>query len=144
VLGIGWLAEPQLPSGPHEPDEQWMVGPNMANVTSIVGVLLLLIGVGGYVVTEGAHITALLPAALGLVILILGIVAGRIEAGQHAIHAALALALLGGLGALPRAFGVADGGAAAIASLLTVIVVVVYVGLGVRSFIAARKARQQA
>jgi hypothetical protein len=115
----------------------------MANITRIAGGILLAVGLGGYLATDGAHVTALLPAVLGLAILALGIVAGRIEAGQHAIHAALALALLGALGALPRTAGVADGGAAAIASLVTVVVALGYVGLGVRSFVAARKAREQ-
>ena len=115
----------------------------MANITRIVGGVLLAVGLGGYLATDGAHVTALFPAVLGLAILVLGIVAGRTEAGPHAIHAALALALLGGLGALPRAAGIADGGAAAIASLLTAVVALGYVGVGVRSFIAARTAREQ-
>jgi hypothetical protein len=115
----------------------------MATTTQIVGGILVAVGLVGYFATDGAHATALLPAVLGLVILVLGIVAARIAAGQHAIHAALVVALLGGLGALPRAAGVADGGAAAIASLVTVVVALVYVGLGVRSFVAARRAREQ-
>lgn len=116
----------------------------MANITRIVGGVLLAVGLGGYLATDGAHFTALLPAVLGLAILVLGIVAGRSEDARHAIHAALALALIGGLGALPRAAGIADGGAAAIASLVTAVVALGYVGLGVRSFLAVRKARQSA
>lgn len=115
----------------------------MATTTRIVGAILVVVGLVGYLATDGAHLTALLPGVLGLVILVLGILAGRIEAGRHAIHAALAVALVGGLGALPRAADVADGGAAAIASLVTVVVAFAYVALGVRSFLAARRSRQQ-
>ncbi|MFA9429587.1 hypothetical protein [Egicoccus sp. AB-alg2] len=116
----------------------------MANITRLVGGVLVAIGVIGYVATSGAHVTALLPAVLGLVIGVLGLVADRIDAGQHAIHASLALALLGALGSLPRVAGIGEGSPAAIASLLTVVVCLGYVALGVRSFAAARRARQEA
>lgn len=112
----------------------------MNTVTQIVGGLLIAIGVIAYVVTEFASLTALLPALLGLIILLLGLAAAKV--GHHALHAALVIALLGALGSLGRIGGVADGDAAAITSLVTVLVCVVYIGLGVRSFIAARKARQ--
>jgi hypothetical protein len=114
----------------------------MVRVTRIVGVVLIAIGVVAYVVTDFASPTALLPALLGVLIVALGVVAGRIAAGHHAIHAALALALLGGLASLGTVGGIADGDTAAITSLLTVLVCAVYVALGVRSFVAARKARQ--
>lgn len=116
----------------------------MAKITQIVGAVLVLIGVVAYVATEFASLTALLPAVLGLLITALGSVAARIESGQHAIHAALVLALLGALGSLPRMAGLGDGEAAAVTSLVTVLVCLVYVALGVRSFVAARRARQGA
>jgi hypothetical protein len=116
----------------------------MAKVTQLVGAVLVAIGVIAYVATDFASVTALLPALLGLVIAVLGVVAARAEAGRHAIHAALALALLGALGSLPRLGGLADGDGAAITALLTVLVCAVYVALGVRSFVAARRARQDA
>jgi hypothetical protein len=113
----------------------------MANITRIAGGILLAVGLGGYLATDGAHVTALLPAVLGLAILALGIVAGRIEAGQHAIHAALVVALLGALASLQPLGGLPDGEPAAITSLITVLVCVIYLGLGVRSFVAARRSR---
>jgi uncharacterized membrane protein len=113
----------------------------VATTTAITGAVLTVIGIVGYVATDAASMTALLPAVLGIIILVLGLVAGRIEQGRHAIHAAFVLALLGALGALPRIAGIGDGDPAAIASLLTTIVCLAYVGLGVRSFLAARRQR---
>lgn len=114
----------------------------MARTTQLVGALLVVIGVVAYVATGFASPTALLPAVPGVVIAVLGIVATRIEAGQHAIHAALVVALLAALASLPRIGGVADGDGAAITSLVTVLVCAAYVALGVRSFVAARRSRQ--
>lgn len=114
----------------------------MAKTTQIVGLLLIVVGVIGYIATDAAHWTALLPAVLGLLIAVLGLVGGRVEGGHHAIHVALVIALLGALGALPRLGGLADGDAAALASLATVLVCAVFIALGVRSFAAARRARQ--
>ena len=56
-----------------------------------------------YVATGFAKVNALLPSLLGLVIGVLGVAAARIEAGQHDMHAVLAVALLGLLGFLSEA-----------------------------------------
>ncbi len=113
----------------------------MAKVTKLVGAILVVVGVVAYVATGFASVTALLPALLGLVIGVLGVVAARIDAGQHAIHAALVVALLGLLGSLQPLGGLADADPAAITSLVTVLVLAVYLALGVRSFVSARRAR---
>ncbi len=113
----------------------------MARVTQIVGVVLVVVGVGAYIATDFASMTALLPAVLGVVIGVLGLVASSTGAGHHALHAALAVALLGLLGSLPRIAGLGDAEPAAVTSLVTVLVLAVYVGLGVRSFVRARRAR---
>lgn len=110
----------------------------MAKVTPLVGAILVVVGVVAYVATGFASVTALLPAVLGLVIAVLGLVAARAEDGQHATHAALVVALLGLLGSLQPLTGLADGDAAAITSLITVLVLAVYLALAVRSFVAAR------
>ena len=113
----------------------------MAKVTQFVGAILVVVGVVAYVATGFASVTALLPSLLGLIIGVLGIVATRIDAGRHAIHAALVVALLGLLGSLQPIGGLADAEPAAITSLVTVLVLAVYLGLGVRSFVRARRAR---
>jgi uncharacterized membrane protein len=113
----------------------------MAKVTQFVGAVLVAVGVVAYVATGFASVTALLPSLLGLVIGVLGVVAARFDAGQHAIHAALVVALLGLLGSVQPLGGLADSDPAAITSLVTVIVLAVYLALGVRSFVSARRSR---
>ncbi|MEX2561981.1 MAG: hypothetical protein WD358_01875 [Nitriliruptoraceae bacterium] len=114
----------------------------MAKVTQIVGAILVVVGVVAYVATDFASVTALLPSVLGLIIGVLGLVAAKREAaGHHAIHAALVVAILGLVGSLQPLGGIADAEPAAITSLVTVIVLAVYITLGVRSFMAARRAR---
>jgi hypothetical protein len=113
----------------------------MAKMTQLVGAILVAVGVVAYVATGFASVTALLPSLLGLVIGVLGTIATRIDAGQHAIHAALVIALLGMLGSLQPLGGLADADPAAITSLVTVLVLAVYLALGVRSFVQARRAR---
>lgn len=121
----------------------------MTAVTRTVGAALIAIGVIAYVVSDAASWTALLPAMLGLVVLVLGLAAGREPLHRHAIHAALVVALLGLLGSLQRALPLLTGGdpdrpVAAWASLATVVVTLVYLVLGVRSFVSARRARDAA
>lgn len=116
----------------------------MAKVTQAVGAVLIVVGVIAYVATGFASWTALLPSVLGLLIAALGVAGDRTPAGHHAIHAALALALLGALGSLPRVDGIADGEGAAVTSLVTVLVCAAYIAFGVRSFVAARRARESA
>jgi hypothetical protein len=113
----------------------------MVKVTQLVGAILVVLGAVAYVATGFASVTALLPSLLGLVLGALGIVAARLEAGQHAIHAALVVALLGLLGSLQPLGGLADADPAAITSLVTVLVLAVYLAAAIRSFMSARRAR---
>ncbi len=111
----------------------------MVKTTQLVGAILVVVGVMAYIATEFASVTALLPALLGIVIGVCGIVAARIEASQHAIHAALVVALLGLLGSLQPLGGLADAEPAAITSLVAVLVLAVYLAVAVRSFLGARQ-----
>lgn len=119
----------------------------MPSVTRLVGFVLILLGIGGYVATGRTSITAMIPAFFGAIFLILAIVARKTEARRHAMHAAVALALIGGLAVLPRiASGISAGNGtrpAVLSQIVMAIVLLVYVALGVRSFIEARRARKQ-
>lgn len=116
----------------------------MTTMTRAVGALLIAVGVVAYVVTDAASVTALAPAVVGLPILVLGLVAGRENLHRHAVHGALAVALLGALGSVPMVAGLFgdDAGAAEVTSTVTALICAAYVALGVRSFVAARKARE--
>lgn len=120
----------------------------MPRITVIFSFIYIALGVGGYFLTGAVHKTALIPAVIGVVLLVLGLLGGKENLRMHVMHAALLvglLALLGtarGLLKLPAAFdGTADRPAAVFAQAATALLSIVYLSLGVRSFIAARRAR---
>src|SRR5205814_4610342 len=93
--------------------------------------------------------TALIPAFLGGALAICGLLAFKEGLRKHAMHAAAALALLGGLGApypiikrLAQGNEVSFSEPAVVSASLTTLICFVFVALCVNSFIQARKARQ--
>jgi hypothetical protein len=117
----------------------------MPSTTRLVGLLLMVIGIGSYVLTGRTSITALIPAFFGVVFVALAWVARNESARKHAMHAAVALAALGVLGTLGRAIPAVAAGQlgrpAVLAQLVTALVLGAYVALGVRSFVEARRSR---
>jgi drug/metabolite transporter (DMT)-like permease len=119
-------------------------------LTIVFGALLIGLGVGGYFMTGQQSITALIPAFAGALFLILGVIAQKPGARKHAMHAAAALAVLGFLGTVPgliKFFRMLAGEemarpAAVRSQAIMAVLCVVFVILCVRSFIAARRARQ--
>lgn len=79
----------------------------MVRPTIWFGILLCLFGAGSYLGTGGASLTALIPAFLGLPMVLLGIAARR---GQNPVplHLAAGLGLLGLIGTLGGLSGVAS------------------------------------
>jgi hypothetical protein len=118
---------------------------NMPAVTRAFGFSLILLGVVGYVATGMASITALIPAMVGAVFLVLALVARNPSARKHVMHAAVALALLGLLGTVPRIIPAVRAGdlerPAVMAQLVMALILFSYVILGVKSFVDARRAR---
>ena len=117
----------------------------MPALTRTVGFLLILLGVSGYIGTGGVSVTALIPAFFGAIFLVLAFVARNPNARRHAMHAAVALALLGVLGTAPRIFAAISAGntgrPATLAQIVMAVVLLVYIVFGVKSFIDARRAR---
>ena len=113
----------------------------MPRLTFITGGVLVAVGVIAYIVTEFSSWTALIPAIVGAVLLLSGAVA--LESLMAGIHIALLVALLGAIAQLHPIFGnlMGDGDntAAGVTALITFLVLVVYLILGVRSFLAARR-----
>ena len=69
--------------------------------TSIaIGVALIIVGLAGYFLTGAVSLTALIPAAFGLVIALSGLLARDARKRKHAMHAAVVVALLGFLGSV--------------------------------------------
>jgi hypothetical protein len=117
----------------------------MPGITRVVGFILIAIGVIGYLSTGAASITALIPAMVGAIMLVLALVARNAQARKHAMHAAVAFALIAALATLPRLIPGLMARAfqrpATIAQLAMVLVLLFYVLMGVRSFIQARRDR---
>jgi hypothetical protein len=118
----------------------------MPSITRVVGFLLVLLGVVGYVGTGGASVTALIPAMVGALFLILALAARSPEARKHVMHAAVALALIAVLGVVPRLITAVNAGEirrpAVMAQIAMAAILAIYVLLGVKSFIDARRARR--
>lgn len=117
----------------------------MPSTTRYFGLVLIALGVASYMLTGRTSVTALIPALFGAVLVVCALVARNEAARKHAMHAAVAIGLIGALAALGRGIPAAlDGGAArpaVLSQLVMGVLLLIYVGLGVQSFIAARKAR---
>jgi Transmembrane proteins 14C len=120
----------------------------MAFTTMIFGGLLIVLGVGGYIVTNAP--TSLIPAVLGGLLLVCGFLAqSRPNISRHTMHAAAVLALLGFLGSVRGLMKLPDviagrfveRPAAVWTQSLMAILCLVFVALCVKSFIDARRAR---
>ena len=124
----------------------------MAKTTICLGVVLILLGILGYVSTGSHAPTALIPAIVGLILAVLGGLALTDDAKKRMLymHIAVTIGLLGFLGTawsivnyiqmvfigrqFPHPIAVEEKAAMAAVLLLFVL-------LSVRSFIAARRTR---
>ena len=124
----------------------------MAKLTIGFGFLLAVVGVTGFVTTGSIHWTAMIPTWIGLVLAASGILALNPARRMLWMHVAVTVGLLGFLGTIPGVIGIvkmAMGSTvarptAAIYQSITWLICAVFVGLCVRSFIAARRARTSA
>lgn len=120
----------------------------MAKITIVVGLILIALGLAGYFGTGTTSVTALIPAFFGAPILLLGCLSLKDSLRMHAMHLAVLLGLLGFLGGAVRAGMTLASGEIKIPvafgmTVAMAVVCAVFVGLCVRSFIQARKARKQ-
>src|SRR5689334_1324622 len=120
----------------------------MPATTIFCGVLLIIVGVTGYVygmMNEHASITALIPAFFGIVLIVLGAIAQMSEGiRKHLMHAAMTVALIGFIltaGRLLMNIQNISLTAAVAAQAAMAIICLALVLLGINSFIAARRER---
>ncbi len=120
----------------------------MPSTAIVSGVFLILIGIVGYVFSDlesGKRLTALIPAAFGLLLVVLGFVAKSSEnLRKHLMHAAVIVGLMGffipaarllmNVSNLKVSLGVLSQAAMALVCLFFVI-------LSIQSFINARRNR---
>jgi hypothetical protein len=115
------------------------------------GVLLTALGVTAYVSPDTLgggkpyQPTALTPAFIGLLILLAGVISlGMPNARKHAMHAAAVLGLLGTIGGLvPAIMHKFEIVTSVVVGLTMTVLSALFLGLCVKSFIDARKARQK-
>jgi hypothetical protein len=118
----------------------------MSTLSIISGLLLVLVGVAGYVYglsTGAASPTALIPAAFGVVIAGLGAIAGAKEKlRMHVMHVAVLIALIGFLIPAIRLVLKREDlvlSAAVLSQAAMAAICLLFVIFAVRSFIEARR-----
>lgn len=117
----------------------------MPSTTRLFGLILIVLGVAAYVLTGRTSVTAMIPAFFGAALVILALVARNEAARKHAMHAGVAIGLIGMLASLARGVPAAMNGdptrPAVLAQLIMGALLLVYVAMGVRSFVEARRKR---
>lgn len=131
----------------------------MPYVAIVFGALLVALGLDGYLNLVGLiqpdklhSPTSLIPAGLGAVLIVCGVIALKESLLKHAMHAAAALGMLGllagagmGLPKLPALLnGSAERPAAIRLQLGMAVLCLAFVALCVKSFIDARRRRKLA
>jgi hypothetical protein len=116
----------------------------MSNIAVAFGALLMVLGIAGYFGSNMVSLTALIPTAFGLVLLIMGVIARDPGKRKHAMHGAAMVGLLGFAGSVSGLVKVISGDLgprpnAAIAQAVMAVMMAIFVVLCVRSFINARR-----
>lgn len=127
---------------------------DMAKLTILFGVVLIVLGVWGFVATGSVHYTALIPTWFGLALAVSGALARTEDAKRRMLwmHVAVTVGLLGFIGAgsraiveLVKAHGAPLAQPIAVEDQIVMAAIcLVYVLLCVRSFIAVRRTRNAA
>jgi len=126
----------------------------MAKVTIVFGALLVALGLVGFFGTGGIHYTALIPTWFGLALGAGGILAISPSEGRRKLfmHINVTVGLVGLIGAIAaalqgyghaRSLGEEPDYIALAAKLTMAALLLIYVNLCVRSFIQARRSRQE-
>jgi uncharacterized membrane protein len=125
----------------------------LAKLTLVFAVLLVALGLAGYIGTGSIHPTALIPAWIGLVLGLGGFLAISPNEGRRKLfmHINVTVALLGFIGSAAEAVrgyvhatgaGMAPDKIALASKVTLAGLLLIYVVLCVRSFIAARRLRK--
>ena len=116
----------------------------MYRVTILFGILLGITGIVGFYLTGAKHLTALIPAFIGIPLFVCGIIAAKEAMRMLAMHIAILIGLIGFIGAAATFFKDGQSIEAKFSKSITALLCATLVGLCVRSFIQARKAREAA
>jgi hypothetical protein len=120
----------------------------MPSQTLYTGAALIVLGVAGYIASSAASFTALIPAFIGVLFVLLGLLGRKENLRKHAMHVTMLIALLAIGGTFRGLIGLAawlggtppDRPLAVVAQAITALLCALLLVFGVRSFIAARRA----
>jgi uncharacterized membrane protein len=123
----------------------------MAKVSIAFGIILIILGLVSYFGISSESITALIPAFLGIPVLVLSIIALNEKYLKHSIHAVAVLMLLGfggTVGGLFKFFRMLGGESFERPSAITIqaimaLLCLVFLILAVKSFIDARRGKNE-
>jgi hypothetical protein len=117
----------------------------MVRFTTALGVALVLLGIGAYVLTSAVSVTALIPAFVGVPLLACAAVARSANRRRPALAVALAIALLGALGSSMNVIqigeaiaGTAQRPSAVWVSTIMFVLLVAYLVVGGRALLKSR------
>ena len=123
----------------------------MPTISLIFGFLLNVVGLLGFYGTGATHYTALIPCALGLLLIVSALVARKEHLRRHAMHVAVLVSLIGFLGTasaftkipllLDHAAG--DKTPAFLAKIATALLCILFFILCLRSFVKARLMKKE-
>ncbi len=117
----------------------------LARLTIVIGILLVVLGVGAYLITGRASMTSLIPAFLGLPLAGLGYGALYPGQRQRAMHIAAALVAIGVLGTIRGTFALIAALAGEgvqirfVVQAITFVLCAVLLGAYIYSFVSARR-----
>jgi uncharacterized membrane protein len=123
----------------------------MPRTAVIIGALLILLGILSFLLSGFQSWTALIPTGFGLIIAALGVVARQEKSRRDAMHAAAGVGLIGLLATVSgfvKLYRLLNGDeglrpAAVISQSIMFVLCTIFVGLAVKSFIEARRKREQ-
>ncbi|GAB4181937.1 MAG: hypothetical protein Kow00108_18750 [Calditrichia bacterium] len=118
----------------------------MVKGTYATAVILILLGIISYIISNFVSVTALIPTFIGILFLIAAFIGSKEQLRKHAMHATSLLALIGLIGAgrgVGPFFKMVSGTppeneTAVIAQAIMFLVCGIYLFFAIRSFVLAR------
>jgi len=123
----------------------------MAKFSIVFGIILIILGIVSYFGISSESITALIPAFLGIPVLVLGFLALNEKYLKHAMHAAAVLMLLGFVGTVSGLFKfsrmiggeVFERPSAITIQAIMALLCLIFLIFAIKSFIDARKKKSE-
>jgi uncharacterized membrane protein len=123
----------------------------MAKFSIVLGIILITLGLVSYFGISSESVTALIPAFLGIPVLVLGFLALNEKYLKHAMHASAVLMLLGfggTVGGLIKFFRMLSGEiferpSAIIVQAIMAVLCLVFMIFAIKSFIDARRGKSE-